>query len=63
MAEIINLNRARKARDKASSRAEAASNRIAHGRSKAEREAAKAERERQSRLLDQMKLEPPRTED
>lgn len=57
MAEIVNLNRARKARDKALAKADAASNRVAHGLSKSQREAAKAERERLSRLLDQSKLE------
>ena len=57
MAEIINLNRARKARDKAAAKIEAASNRVAHGLTKAQREVARAERERTSRLLDQTKLE------
>lgn len=59
MAEIINLNRARKARDKAADKAQAAANRVAHGLSKAERTAAKTERERQSRLLDQTKRDAP----
>ncbi len=59
MAEIINLNRARKARDKAASRTEAAANRVTHGLTKAERNAAKTERERQSRLLDQTKRDVP----
>lgn len=57
MAEIVNLNRARKARDKADAKAEAAANRVAHGLTKAQRDTAKAERERASRLLDQSKLE------
>ncbi|MBU2379763.1 MAG: DUF4169 family protein [Alphaproteobacteria bacterium] len=57
MAEIINLNHARKARDKAASKADAAANRAAHGLTKAQRQAARAERERQSRLLDQSKRE------
>ena len=57
MAEIINLNRARKARDKAAAKTEATANRVAHGLTKAQREAARAERERTSRLLDQTKLE------
>ena len=57
MAEIFNLNRARKARDKADAKAEAAANRVAHGLTKAQRDTAKAERERASRLLDQSKLE------
>ncbi len=57
MAEIINLNQARKARDKTAAKARAATNRVAHGLTRAQREAAKAERERTSRLLDQTKLE------
>ena len=57
MAEIVNLNRARKARDKAAAKADAAANRVAHGLTKAQRDTAKAERERASRLLDQSKLE------
>ncbi len=52
MAEIINLNRARKARDKAADKATALANRAAHGRTRAERDAAEAERERAARLLD-----------
>ncbi|MCA3698933.1 DUF4169 family protein [Brevundimonas sp.] len=57
MGEVINLNRARKARDKAEAKANAASNRAAHGRTKAERKAADVERERVERLLDQSKRE------
>lgn len=57
MGEVINLNRARKARDKAEVKANAASNRAAHGRTKAERKAADIERERVERLLDQSKRE------
>jgi hypothetical protein len=57
MAEIINLNRARKARDKASAKADAAANRVSHGLTKTQRDAANAERERQNRLLDQAKLD------
>lgn len=52
MAEIINLNRARKARDKAEGKARAAENRVVHGRTKAEKIAARAETERAARLLD-----------
>ncbi len=57
MAEIVNLNKARKARDKTVAKAEAAANRVAHGLTRAQREIAKAERERASRLLDQTRLE------
>ena len=59
MAEIINLNRARKVRDKAADKVQAAANRVTHGLSKAERDAARTERERQSRLLDQTKRDAP----
>lgn len=57
MAEIINLNRVRKARDKAAAKADAAANRVSHGLTRLQRETAKAERERQARLLDQSKLD------
>ena len=57
MAEIVNLNRARKARDKAAAKAGAAVNRVTHGLTKAQRETAAAERERLARLLDQSRLE------
>lgn len=52
MAEIINLNRARKARDKANSQSKAAENRVAHGRTKADKAATKKEADRAKRLLD-----------
>lgn len=57
MGEIVNLNRARKARDKAAARAAASANRAAHGRTKAERTQAETEGERAARLLDGSKLE------
>lgn len=52
MAEIINLNRARKARTKAEDRDRAAANRVAHGRSKAEKQAARREQDALDRTLD-----------
>ncbi|WP_269513779.1 DUF4169 family protein [Brevundimonas subvibrioides] len=57
MAEIVNLNRARKARNKAETKSRAEVNRVLHGLTRAERDAARAERERLSRLLDQSRLE------
>ena len=57
MAEIINLNQVRKARDKAAARVEAATNRAASGRTKAERAAAEKEKRRAARLLDGQKRE------
>ena len=57
MSEIINLNRARKARDKAVARATASSNRVLHGLTRAEKDAAKAGRERTGRTIDGHRLE------
>lgn len=57
MAEIINLNRARKTRSKADAKSRAEANRVLHGLTKAEREAARMERERLSRQLDQTRLD------
>jgi hypothetical protein len=57
MGEIVNLNRVRKDRAKAATRASAVANRVLHGRSKAERAQAEAERARADRLLDGSKLE------
>ncbi len=62
MAEIINLNRARKARAKSEDKIRAAANRVVHGRSKGEKQAARAEQERADRRLDAQKRETP-TED
>jgi len=58
MAEIVNLNRARKAKARGEAERTAAANRIAYGRTKAEKQAAKAEAERRARELDGMKREP-----
>ena len=57
MGEIVNLNRARKDRAKAEDKARAAENRVAHGRTKAERNATETERQRAARLLDGQKLD------
>lgn len=57
MGEVVNLNQARKARTKLAAKVEATENRFAHGRTRAEREQAEAERQRASRLLDNAKLE------
>ena len=57
MAETVNLNSFRKARAKAADKAKAEANRVLHGMPKAERQKAKVERERLSRLLDQTKLD------
>ncbi len=52
MAEPINLNRVRKARDKAAAKVQAAENRVRFGRTRAEKDAARAEAERAGRVLD-----------
>ena len=52
MDEIINLRRVRKGKARAAAEAEAAANRAAHGRTKAERNLSKAEQEANARKLD-----------
>ena len=59
MAEIINLNKARKARARADDKAQAATNRSAHGRSKGERDQARAERSHLDQVLDGARIEHP----
>lgn len=57
MGEIINLRLARKAAARRTKEAEAAANRAAHGRTRAERAATKAEADRSARLLDGARLD------
>lgn len=57
MAEIINLNRARKTRAKAAQAEEASINRAAFGLTKMERQKAQAERDRIQAVLDGAKRE------
>jgi hypothetical protein len=52
MAEIINLRRARRKKARTESETKAAANRLVHGRSKAERNLSKAEKETADRKLD-----------
>ena len=59
MGDIVNLNKARKARAKAEGKAGATANRSLFGISKADRDRAKAEREHAARKLDQTRREPP----
>lgn len=56
MAEIVNLRRARKARDRATSEAQAAQNRIDFGRTKAERTLTEAEKTLAERRLEGHRL-------
>lgn len=58
MTEPINLNRARKARAKADDKARAAENRVAFGRTKAEKDKMAADQARAGRALDGKKREP-----
>lgn len=57
MGEIVNLNKARKARDKAAAKHTAEANRLTFGRTRAERDAAKVERERDAMRLDGHRLD------
>lgn len=57
MGDIVNLNRARKDRARAEARARGATNRVAHGRTKAEKQAAAKALERAEKQLDGQKLE------
>ncbi len=52
MSEIINLNKARKTRDKADAKSRAEENRVKFGRTKAEKTAAHRESETRERHLD-----------
>lgn len=57
MAEIVNLNKARKARAKDEAEAKAAANRAKHGRSKAEKRSEAQADARRRALLDGAKRE------
>ena len=57
MAEPINLNKARKVRDRADAKRQAAENRVRFGRGKAEKTVSKLEAERASRAHGQAKRE------
>lgn len=59
MGEVVNLNKARKARDKAEARRAAEANRLTFGRTKAERQATQKERDRDTANLDGHKLDKP----
>ena len=57
MAELINFNRAKKARDKAAAKTQAAKNRVKHGRTKGQKAVTKLDAERARRELDGAKRE------
>lgn len=54
---LVSLSKARKARAKAADKAQAAENRVAFGRTKAEKAQAKSETARVARSLDDKRLE------
>jgi hypothetical protein len=58
MAEIINLNRARKVKTKVEEKARAAVNRVAHGRTRAEKALERARADKAQRHIDGHKREP-----
>ena len=57
MAEIVNLNKTRKAKAKADRAAQAKENRVAFGRTKAEKNKAEAQRKLDARKLDEHERE------
>ena len=57
MGEVVNFNKARKAKAKADGRATAEANRAKFGRSKAEKDRVRIEKARAEKLLDGAKLE------
>lgn len=57
MAELINLNKARKARVKAAAERQAALNRVRHGATKDERDRLEGELDAANRKLDGLRLE------
>ena len=58
MAEIINLRQARKRNKRADKEAQAAENRVRHGRTKAESGGQAKERAKSEKSLDGKKLDP-----
>ena len=59
MGDIVNLNKARKARDKAAARRAADANRLTFGRTKTERLSTQKDRDRDAARLDGHKLDEP----
>lgn len=62
MGEIVNFNKARKARDKAAAKSRAETNRAAHGRTKTDRAQSEAEKAHLDQVLDGAKRERPEDE-
>ncbi|WP_313002502.1 DUF4169 family protein [Brevundimonas sp.] len=61
MGEVVNLNKARKARDKAEAKRTADANRLTFGRTRSERQSTQKERDREAARLDGHKLDEPET--
>lgn len=57
MVEVVNLNKARKAKARATKETTAAANRALHGRTKAQKQADVAEKAKRDALLDGAKRE------
>ncbi|HEV2162984.1 MAG TPA: DUF4169 family protein [Stellaceae bacterium] len=57
MAEPVNLNRFRKAKRRADAQKQAAENRVAFGRTKAERDSERLKKEKATRELDQKRID------
>ena len=58
MAEIVNLRRVKKAREKAEAEAQAVAKRAMHGRTASERTSAEVEKRVRERKLDGSRIEP-----
>lgn len=58
MNDIVNLNKARKAKGRADARVEAARNRVIHGQTKSETAAARASQAKAKRIIDAHKRDP-----
>ena len=63
MADVVNLNRFRKTKARDAEKRQAAANRAAFGRTKAEKAADRTERERAARALDGAQQQETRRED
>ncbi len=63
MADVVNLNRFRKRKQREADKREAEQNRVVHGLSKAEKQALRRERERAERSLAAHRREPGDTDD
>ncbi|MEL6258409.1 MAG: DUF4169 family protein [Pseudomonadota bacterium] len=59
MADLINLNKARKAKARVDKQARAAANRVKHGRTKTEKAVDSANTAKLSKLIDGSKREEP----